>query len=476
MIQIFHRILTIVRFRPHDISTEHGRSHERYRRMALTSIAAFGSRGTSLLASLISIPLTYRYLGPERYGLWMVLTSLIAVMAFADLGIGNGVINCVAEAHGKGDRILTREYVTSAFILLLGIAGILATTGAMAYPFIPWMRLFNVKSAAVASEGATGFLVLYYWFVVNIPLGVVTRVQAGLQEGYWSNLIGAGGNFLSLFGLALVVIFRGDLAWLVFASTFGSIVALTLNGWLLFRNHRWLIPTLHAFRKNSARKIFKLGLMFFVLQCGVAIGYSSDNIVITQVLGVSAVAVYAVPQKLFSFVSMLVAMGMGPIWPAYGEAISRGDVAWVGRVFWRSLRVIFLLAVPTCTFLVLTGPWIIRTAMGKTLQVPISLLITLGIWGIVVAMSIPASMLLNGAGAMKVQAIVTSVSSLANLALSIFLTRRLGVIGVCLGSTITQLTIVTPAYFVAIRSLLKHLQEKSIEIPLNQAIWENRES
>ena len=40
--------------------------------------------------------------------------------------------------------------------------------------------------------------------------------------------------------------------------------------------------------------------MFFVMQCAFAVAYSSDNIVIAQVLGAAAVAAYAVPQKLFS--------------------------------------------------------------------------------------------------------------------------------------------------------------------------------
>ena len=206
---ILVRVRRVVRFQSHDTSSEHGRSHERYRRMALTSAASLGSRGIGMLASLVSIPLTFRYLGAERYGLWMVLTSFISVLSFADLGIGNGVVNAVSEAHGKQDHDLQREYVTSGFFLMVGIAVILAIVGAAAFPFMQWTRLFNVKSELVASEGARAFLVLFCWFVVNIPLGVVTRVQAGLQQAYWSQVIGAAGNILSLLGLVLVALATG---------------------------------------------------------------------------------------------------------------------------------------------------------------------------------------------------------------------------------------------------------------------------
>ena len=415
------------------------------------------------------MPLTYRYLGPERYGLWMVLISIISVMGFADLGLGNGLINAVSEAYGKDDRPLAREFVTSALVMMLGIAAFFAIAGAIGYPYLPWMRLFNVKSGAVAAEGARAFLVLYAWFVLSIPLGVVTRAQAGLQKGYLPQVIGAVGSILTLLALLVVIALHGSLTWLVFASTFGPIASAVVNGWLLFREHPWLVPAWHAYRASSASKILKLGLLFFVLQCAMSVGFTSDNIVIAQVLGAAAVAVYAVPQKLFSFVSMVVGMGITPLWPAYGEAIARGDVAWVRRVFLGSLWITLAIAVPLCTLLVVAGPWILKVAVGKSLYAPLSLLVVLGLWGVVSAVSAPIAMLLNGAGELRVQTIVSVFASLSNLALSIFLTRRLGVMGVCLGSIITQLLITLPICFVLTRNLFRRLAAVTIEIGLEDA-------
>jgi len=455
LLQQIGRVKLVFRLRPFDTSTANGRSKERLRRAAMTTVSAGAARVVGLSATLITVPLTFSYLGQERYGLWMVLISIITVMAFADLGIGNGLMNAISEAYGKDDRPLAKEYVTSAFVMMLGIAAFFAVAGAIGYPFLPWMRLFNVKSAAVATEGAHAFLVLFSWFVVSIPLGVVIRAQAGLQQGYFSQIVAAIGSIVSLLSLLLVIALHGSLAFLVFASTFGTVAATVLNGWFLFREHRWLLPSWSAFNGGSAKKILKLGLLFFVLQCAVAISYTSDNIVIAQVLGAAAVAMYAVPQKLFSFVAMVVGMGLGPLWPAYGEASARGDVAWVRRVFLASLRVTLAISVPLCTILALAGPWIIRVAVGKSLTAPMSLLAVLAVWGVVSAVSTAMSMLLNGAGVLKAQATVAVFASLSNLGLSIYLTRRLGVMGVCLGSIITQLAITFPACFFMIRKLFR---------------------
>jgi len=434
--------------------------------MTLTTVAAMIARAISLLTSLVSVPLTFRYLGPERYGLWMVLISFIAAMSFADLGIGNGVMNAIAEAYGRDDRELAREYITSALVLMVSIAVVLGSIGIIIFPLVPWIRIFNVKSITVANEGARAFLILFAWFIVNIPLSVVTRAQSGLQRGYWSEAVRAGGNVASLVGLVIAIEFKGSLASLVFASTFGVVISTLVNGCILLRSCPWLAPAWRYYRANAAKKLLKLGLMFFILQCAYTVAFTSDNIVIAQILGAAAVAVYAVPQKLFGAVSLLINMGLTPVWPAYGEAVTRGDIAWVKRTFWTSLGLTLIVAIPVCTILATAGPWILRVAVGKTLRAPVQLLWALGLWGIISAASIPMSMLLNGISILKVQAIIAAIASVSNLTLSIILTRHLGVIGVCFGSIVTQLLIVFPAYAVVIRRCLRDLSRVEVATAL----------
>jgi O-antigen/teichoic acid export membrane protein len=358
--------------------------------------------------------------------------------------------------------------MTSALALMLLIGFVFAIAGAVGYPLVPWPRLLNVKSQAAAAEGARAFLVLYASFVVNLPLGVIARAQAGLQKAYTAQAVNALGSMLSLGAILVVVWLRGSLVWLVFAFVSTATAATLLNGWVLFREFPWLQPTRHAFSGAAARRIFDLGILFFVLQCAFVLSYTSDNIVIAQVLGAAAVALYAVPQKLFSSVSTLVSMAINPLWPAYGEAIARGDVAWVRRTFYASLGLVLALTVPGCTLLVLAGPWILRVAVGKSLHAPMSLLIVLGSWGVVNAISVVVSMLLNGAGVLKEQTALAIVTAVCNVGLSIYLTVRFGVIGVCLGSILTQVLITLPVYVFLLRDLFNRIAKPVGELDLHE--------
>ena len=108
------RLRAIMRFKPYDTTTEEGRARERLRRVGLSALSSAAARGLGLGASLITVPLTASYLGAERYGLWMTVLSVAGLLSMADLGIGYGVMTLLAEAHGRGDRLLARKLVSNA--------------------------------------------------------------------------------------------------------------------------------------------------------------------------------------------------------------------------------------------------------------------------------------------------------------------------------------------------------------------------
>ena len=76
---------------------------ERLRRALLTSTSAVIARVISMAGPLITVPLALRYLGHERYGLWMTVTAMVGMFTFADLGLGNGLMTEVSQAEGKGE-------------------------------------------------------------------------------------------------------------------------------------------------------------------------------------------------------------------------------------------------------------------------------------------------------------------------------------------------------------------------------------
>jgi len=134
----------LLRLHPFDTATPEGRSAERYRRIAWSTVSSVLARGTAIAASFVAVPLVLGYLGAERYGMWLTISSLVAVLGPLDLGIGYGLMQTVSEANGHDDREAARRAVSTAVVLLLAIALLIAIVALVTYPAVPWARLFNV--------------------------------------------------------------------------------------------------------------------------------------------------------------------------------------------------------------------------------------------------------------------------------------------------------------------------------------------
>ena len=400
------RLRRLLSLTPHDTASEAGRSLERYRRAALTSGATAIGRGFGLVATLISVPLTIGYLGAERYGIWMTISSVIALLGFADLGLGNGLLNAIATAHGRDDRGVARSCVSSAFFLLAGLAALLAVMFALCYPSIPWHRLFNVSADVGRQEAGPAMAVFFGCFLLGLPLGIVSRIQMGYQQGFMNAVWQAVGSLLTLACLLIAIWMRASLPMLVLALAGAPLLATALNSAMLFgRTMPWLKPTWSAASWQAARQLGQSGFMFLILQLTATLTSSADNLIVAQSLGPSAVAHLAVPARLFAVVSALVIIALMPLWPAYGEAIARGDVPWVQRTVVRSTILAALVSVATVAPIVVFGKAIIRAWAGAEIDPSQSLLLALGCWTVLSTVGTAVSMFLNASNAIAFQVV-----------------------------------------------------------------------
>jgi O-antigen/teichoic acid export membrane protein len=237
------RVLSVIRLKPFDISTGEGRATERLRRVFWTATTSALAKGINTLTVLISVPITLGYLGTERYGLWMTITSIVAFLGFADLGIGNVILNLVSEANGKNDADTARKCVSNAFFMLIGISVGLAVIFVLIYPYVGWDRFFNVSSSIARREAGPAVATFLACFLVNLPLSIIPRIQMGYQEGYLSSVWQGISNLLGLAGLVSIVHLRAGLPWLVLVITGAPALGNLLNGVYLFAIQRpWLIP------------------------------------------------------------------------------------------------------------------------------------------------------------------------------------------------------------------------------------------
>lgn len=434
----FCEICSYARFSSFETSTDEGRSNERHRRILLTAVASALGKIVLLGTSLISIPLTLHYLGTERFGLWMTISSIIAILGFADLGIGNGLLNAISEANGKDDHDAIRRYISSAFVILSGITLLILLVFYIVFPFVHWSHFFNVKSPLAIQESGVAVAVFMFCFAINIPAGIIQRVQMGLQMGFVANVWQAVGSILGLIAVIVVIYLEMGLPWLVGAMAGAPVVAALLNAVLFFCFTRTeFAPEFGLVCRIAMEKIAHTGALFLVLQIAGLIAFQSDVLILAHYLGPEAVTQYSIVLKIFSVPPLILSFYLMALWPAYGEAFSRRDMDWVKKIYRRAMKYSLILNIPITILLVLFGKWLIKIWVGPSVSPSLDLLIGMGLWSVLTVFGGNFAALLNGINVMKFQAIMATLMAIANIFISIWLVNIIGVSGVIFGSVLS---------------------------------------
>jgi len=432
------RLMHYLRISPFDVSTQEGRAEERHRKILLTTLSSGGSKLLAAIISFSMIPLTLNYLGTERFGLWMTISSVVAMLSFADLGIGSGMMNAVATAQGKDDIKEIKKKIAVGLLLLSGIALLIIAVFFSIEPLVHWGRLLNINSELASKEAVPTIAVVVFWFAISMPAGVAIKVLMGLQKGFAANFWLAAANIASLGCVLGVIHFEGELPSLATATIAPPVVAGIIAGLYLFiKQSPHLRPQFSLLSVNDVKHLAGTSGLFFVLQISGLIAFQSDNLIIAHYLGPKSVAVYAVAFKLFTIPSIIMSLFLNALWPAYAEAKSRGDKEWIHKSFTRSLKLSAVIALPISVVTLICGPWIIDQWVGKAINPTWDLLIGLFFWSLLTILGGNFAALMNGLGVIKFQTIASVAMAAVNIMLSIWLVQIIGVSGVIWGSVLS---------------------------------------
>jgi O-antigen/teichoic acid export membrane protein len=378
------------------------------------------AKACSALTMVAAVAATSRYLNVQRFGLWMTLVSMTALLSFADFGLGSSLVNAVSNARGDGRAIQTA--VTNSLLSLGTVTLGLGLLAWLTLHGVDWARFFNLTDATARAEAPAAVAIFIAILLLNNLLSLIQKLQWGLQLAWQAGLWASGGQLLALLGVLYAAHRKAGLVWLMAALGGGPLLA-------------WLINSLHFFARAyphyrprwglaQRRQCLQLGLagtLFMWLEGMALIGNASDNVIIAHLLGAAAVASYAVAQKLVAALSLSQLLST-PLWPAFGDALAHGDHAWAQRLLRRILLLALLWGAFSALIIRGLGPWIIRVWAGPSLVPSAAVLDGFAAAAIMLALVAPLSAFLNTSEHLRRQSVYYPVASVAAVALMIGLT------------------------------------------------------
>lgn len=395
------------------------------------------------------------------------MSSLTSVLAMLDFGIGNGLVNLVATSDGKGGNEPIRNGISNAAMILVLQAALLGVALAVLLPRFDVAGFFQLQSSTAIQDGAVAVMAFAALFVMGLPTNLIQKVNTGLQEGYVNNVVQGVSGILGLLAILLVVRLELGLPMLI-VTTMGVAIVGSLGNWVIaLRRRPWLLPSLPRTELAGMKQLMLGGIGFFVIDCVMMLGVHSDNILISHIFGASAVASYAVLQKLGFIGSSVFQILSSPLWPAYAEALARGDTNWVRKAFSRSLLVCSGIGGCVALLLLVFGKPLISIWVGPNLIPSTVLLLGFCFSIVVVSLTTPLSVLLCAGPLLKPQVVMHIIAGLSAVVAKVLLSSVIGVAGVIWATGICYLTFyVGPGLYVVLRFLRsKNVQGTSLERP-----------
>nr|WP_161964148.1 MATE family efflux transporter [Chitinophaga flava] len=374
--------------------------------------------------SLLLVPLLIGRLGTEQYGVWATLLSTAQWITLMDIGIGSGLRNKLTEALAKGDLTEANEYVSTAYITLLLIGAVLAALFVPFFFLVNWNSVFNTHS--ISSLDLSGCVFVFFYGILSyLILAIINQIINAVQRNSLTTMIPIIINVLFITSVYIYSLFHPlNLLFVTCAYTASQLIAIAIVSSLFFREYDYLKPLRKNFKKDKIRSIMGLGLKFFIIQITVVIIFSTDNFVITQLLGPSHVTTYGVVLLVFNNMAVFVNMLMAPLWSSYTEAYAKGDLGWIkGKiVFLNKLMIPYIIGVGVVVLLFNT---IVNVWLGKAVVIPDYLPALMGVYAVISVWNNIYGFMLGGISKVRLGMITTVFIGCVNIPLSIFFARNL---------------------------------------------------
>ena len=400
-------------------------------------IGSFLIRGTSIAISVVLVPITINYVNVSQYGVWLTISSIVVWFSFFDIGLTQGLRNKFAEAVAKGDTQLARIYVSTTYAILTIICGSLWCIFLFANQFLNWTHILKI-SGNMEPEVSILALIVFTYFCLQFVLRVITTVLTANQQPAIESLISLLGQILSLiFILILVKTTEGSLIKLGIALCLSPVLVLIGASIFFFRgSYKKYRPSITKVKFSYAKGLFKVGVIFFIIQIAGIVQFQTANIIIARNFTTADVTSYNIVYKYFGVLDMIFAIFVTPFWSASTEAYFKNDIQWIkqGIKKYNQLNVL-LLIIGLIMLIFSQNVYNLWLGKGK-----VSIGFYLSLWGFLyfnMAIFVAKYVFfLNGINALRIQFIACLISPFIYIGLALLLIKyyQLGVYSLFIAS------------------------------------------
>jgi O-antigen/teichoic acid export membrane protein len=390
----------------------------------------------SVMLTFFAAPLVLRILGADKYGIFMLLTAILAPLGLANLSLGQATIKYVAEAQGRGNMNEAGTYVRTTLLFNIGV-GVLgsALIALLAHKLV--VGIFNITPADQALARNCLYWIAAGWSVSQIST-TFNAVPVAMQR---YDLVSVGTILFTILntGLGVAVLLMGY-GLLTYVEAFFACQVLGTIGWLCIA--RRLMPGIRLFpawEGSAFRRSFRFGFWQTISQVGGLAANQTDKYVLGILMPMSAVGMYNIALKVEQNAYLIVYKMSEVLFPTFSHLQGQDNKKRESMAVMRSSWLLSMLASTILVPVIIWSQDFMRLWVGalvaadtyRVLQV-----ITLaGLLGSGTSVGI---FYLMGIGKTNWSAVTSVLTGIVVLAGSLLLIPRLGLLGAGWGNVLSM--------------------------------------
>jgi O-antigen/teichoic acid export membrane protein len=277
------------------------------------------------VSRIVLVPLFLLAWGPDIYGEWLLLASLVAYLSLTEMGAQLYIVNRMTQAYAHRDH---EQFCT---ILHTGLALFLIIPLAVFILFVAVIAFFNPASFLhITQTGhATVILVLAilaFQIVLSLPQSVLLRVYFAVE------MLPRGVMLLNFMQLINLILLAGGL-WLRWGMVAIAVLQLIPYGLvagiaLVDLNRKFpqfkILSLGHA-DLASGLSFIKPSLHFFLIQLGQAISLQGTVLVVGMLMGPIQVVLFSTLRTLVNLIRKFLDQLSHAAWPELTRLDAQAD-------------------------------------------------------------------------------------------------------------------------------------------------------
>ena len=409
-------------------------------RNTFTGWLAVGIRGA---LALIVVPFLISRLGKEGYGLVGLLGVIVSMAAVADLGLRSALGRELAEQLVRNDRQVFNELASTALVLYLCIAGILAFIG---WTLAPWfVEFFKVSDSL--QEDAVWMIRIYG--TLSIIFSFITPVYSASLSSYHRfdviNSVQIIGGILSSIALLVVLpIIENPLFGWIGVMLVSEAIVLFLTVVCYRRICEGAAIGTRFINKKRLIPLFHLGGYLYIIQLAQTLSSKANPLILSSFLGPVGVALYQPASKISATLNPLVMTLTVQLYPLATKFHTTENKEKLQQLFCLGGKYTLLLGclASVCIF-VFSEPLVrlwLSDSIGEDFIIVVQVLKAYAIVDLMTYASGTQWPILLGMRKLKFLSILLILTAILNIILSVYFVgyTAVGVVGVLYGTIISK--------------------------------------